>query len=135
MEYLRYNYIQFHRKNRYYLKKNYDNCNVLLHKILEPYIFEKITAFLLKLPFHRIFCEIVITALNFKNRWILKFEITPIVCRITKDFILDNFSLKKRKYWCLDFTDCTYLFLHIWEHIWGRIHGFLLPKSLVNQMK
>ena len=32
---------QLQHKNRYSFKKNYDNCNVLLHRILKPYIFEK----------------------------------------------------------------------------------------------
>ena len=54
-------------KKPLFFKKDYDNYNFLLHSILKPYIFEKITVFMLQLPFHRIFCEIVITAQNFKK--------------------------------------------------------------------
>ena len=36
---------QIQHKNRYFFKTNYDNCNVLLQRILKPCIFEKNNGF------------------------------------------------------------------------------------------
>ena len=76
------------------------------------------------MPFHRIFCEMAITAQNFKKTVIfqkndgfrnqripLKYEKLPELSFETgpcsKITILSTFFQKKRKYLCLDFTDCT----------------------------
>ena len=51
---------------------------------------------------------------------------TPIECKITRIFIwdsshvwnrdIDNSFPKKRKYWCIDFTDCTTLHQKVQKH-------------------
>ena len=53
-------------------KELYMKIYVLLHRVLKPYIFEKNNGFNTVVPFHRIFCEIVITVLNSKKLLILK---------------------------------------------------------------
>ena len=76
----------------------------------------KNNSFWAAVPIHRIFWEMKNTAYNSKNNYFYKY--TPIECRINSTFIwgmsqvwnhdIDNYFPKKQKYWCIDFTDCTY---------------------------
>ena len=63
------------------------------------------------------------TVIFFKNTGILKFLNIPMESKSSRPFIwdrsqiwnrdIDNFFPKKRKYWCLDFTNCTVAALHL----------------------
>ena len=74
--------------------------------------FWKITIFILWLQFHRIFCEMIITAtVIFRNIDLENLKLPDLFwdrSQLWNHNIDNNSFSKKRKYWCIDFTDCNY---------------------------